>query len=191
MSEKVQQMKRRRQSLIIDQSPASFDLEYEVLLYDKNDLNDETESLSTLVSSSKMKIRSSLPSYTNLIRNLNVSDAIETPWEREMKRSRMWRKVYEQDYILRYIDISYKQLEDELDELEEYRLDVIYQSSYMNLNMLTFYEEFIILRECEATEYALEEKVNKKLNERTAIMLKVAITSNLNACNNLLISAFT
>ncbi|XP_076234530.1 cilia- and flagella-associated protein 44 isoform X2 [Calliopsis andreniformis] len=178
MSEKVQQMKRRRQSLIIDQPLASVDLEYEVLLFDdKNNFDEEVASLSTLVSTSKMKIRGSLPTYSELLRTLNVSDSVETSWEREMKRSRMWRKIYEQDCILRYIEASYKQLEDELNELEEYRLDVIYQSTYMNLHMLTFYEEFIVLRKSEAAEYALEQKVNQKSNECSAVKLKIQTSS--------------
>lgn len=175
MSEKVQEVRRRRQSVIIDKPLDSFDLEYEVLLCDdKTDLGEEMGSLSTLVSSSKMKI-DILPMQSELIRTLNTSDSVQTAWEREMKSSRMWRKTYEQDCILRYIDSSYKNLEKELDDLEEYRLDVVYQSAYMNLYMLTLYEEFIILRKCEAAERTLEEKVNQKSNESATMTLKVII----------------
>ncbi|XP_076666446.1 cilia- and flagella-associated protein 44 isoform X2 [Andrena cerasifolii] len=178
MSQKVQEVKRRRQSVIIDKPLDSFDLEYEVLLCDdKTDLGEEMGSLSTLVSSSKMKIRDLLPVQSDLIRALNTSDSVQTAWEREMKSSRIWRKIYEQDCILRYIDSSYKNLEKELDELEEYRIDVVYQSAYMNLNMLTLYEEFIILRKCEAAERALEEKVNQKSNESATMTLKIQATN--------------
>ncbi|XP_015431042.1 PREDICTED: uncharacterized protein LOC107187452 [Dufourea novaeangliae] len=174
MTEKVQQVKRQRLSLITDLPVDQFDLEYEVLLCDdKTTVGEDIESLSTLVSSSKMKIKDNLSTQIDLIRNLNTSDATQTSWEREMKRNRMWRKIYEQDCILRYINDSYKELEHELDELEEDRLDVIYQSTYINLHLLTLYEEFIILRECEASEHALEEKVNQKSNERATLMLKM------------------
>ncbi|XP_076177015.1 cilia- and flagella-associated protein 44 isoform X2 [Ptiloglossa arizonensis] len=174
MSEKMQQVRRQRQSISTDQSIGLFDLEHEVLFCDDTtDFREDIASLSTLVSFSKIKIKDHLYIPTNLIRNLNTSDSVQTSWEREMKRSRMWRKIYEQDCILRYINDSYKHLERELNELEECRLDVVYQSTYMNLNLLTLYEEFIVLRECEAVEYGLEEKVNQTSNKRVAVMLKI------------------
>ncbi|XP_076749592.1 cilia- and flagella-associated protein 44 [Xylocopa sonorina] len=174
MSEQMEQVKRQRQSLAVDRLTDHFDVEYEVLYCDdKTYFQEERESLYSLVSSSKMKMKDHSTTVNDLIRNLNMSDSTQTTWEREMKRSRMWRKIYEQDCILRYIDTSYKQLENELDELEEYRLDVVYQSTYMNLNLLTLYKEFIILKESEAMEHSLEEKVNQKANERTIMMMKV------------------
>lgn len=180
MSEKMQQVRRQRQSISTDQSIGLFDLEHEVLFCDDTtDFREDIASLSTLVSFSKIKIKDHLYIPTNLIRNLNTSDSVQTSWEREMKRSRMWRKIYEQDCILRYINDSYKHLERELNELEECRLDVVYQSTYMNLNLLTLYEEFIVLRECEAVEYGLEEKVNQTSNKRVAVMLKVIITMRI------------
>ncbi|XP_076637400.1 cilia- and flagella-associated protein 44 isoform X1 [Colletes latitarsis] len=178
MSEQVQQVKQQRQSINMDLPIDLFDLEYEVLFCDdKTDFGDEIGNLSTLLSSSKMKLKDHSPMQINLIQNLNTSDSVQTSWERDMKRSRMWRKIYEQDCILRYINNSYKHLEHELNELEEYRLDVIYQSSYVNLNLLTLYEEFIVLKECETVEYALEEKVNKTISKRVAMMLKIQNTN--------------
>nr|XP_033337675.1 cilia- and flagella-associated protein 44 [Megalopta genalis] len=178
MTEQVQQMKRQRQSQSIDVPVDKYDLEYEVLLCDeKTTTTDEIESFSTILSSSKMKMKGQVSTHIDLIRNLNISDAVQTLWEKEMKRTRMWRKLYEQDCILRHIEESYKQIEHELDELEEYRLDVIYQSTYMNLHLLTLYEEFIILRECEATEFVLEDKVNLKSNERATLMSKMQNTN--------------
>ena len=174
ISEKMQQVKRQRQSLVVDQFIDHSDLEYEVLYCDDKTIHREQESLYTLVSTSKIKIKGHL-SVSDVIRNLNVSDSVQTTWEREMKRSRMWRKIYEQDCILRYIDTEYKKLENELDELEEHRLDVIYQSTYINLNLLTLYEEFIILRESETMEHALEEKVTDKSNECISLKSKVII----------------
>ncbi|CAL7949001.1 unnamed protein product [Xylocopa violacea] len=180
MSEQMEQVKRERQSLTVDRLTDHFDIEYEVLFCDdKTNFQQERESLYSLVSFSKMKIKDHSTTVNDLIRNLNMSDSIQTTWEREMKRSRMWRKIYEQDCILRYIDTSYKQLENELDELEEYRLDVVYQSTYMNLNLLTLYKEFIILKESEAMEHSLEEKVNQRANERTIMMMKIQ-TTNIN-----------
>lgn len=170
MSEKMEQVKQRKQSTV-NQLGDPFDLEYEALYGgNKRVFGDEAESLATLVSSSKMKM-----THSDLLQSLTTSDAFQTTWEREMKRTRMWRKLYEQDCILRSIDVSYKKLESELDELEEYRLYVTYRSIYMNLYLLTLYEEFIILRECEATERTLEKKVDEKSNERSTVMLKVII----------------
>ncbi|CAK9822070.1 Cilia- and flagella-associated protein 44 [Anthophora retusa] len=177
ISEKMQQVKRQRQSLIVDPLIDNLDLEYEILYYDdKANFKEERESLYIDASFSKMKIKD-LSTHGDLLRNLNTIDSIQTTWEREMKRSRIWRKIYEQDCILQYVNDSYKQLENELDELERYRLDVVYQNTYMNLNLLTLYEEFIILKEYEMTEHILEEKVNQKSNERTAVILQVQATN--------------
>lgn len=175
MSEMMQQVKREKQSLIVNQLIDYSDLEYEVLYCDDKNIHEEQDLLHSLISSSTIKIRDQSSIAYDLIKNLNVSDSVQTSWEREMKRSRMWRKIYEQDCILQYINIEYKQLENELDELEKYRLDVIYQSIYMNLNLLTLYEEFIILRESETMEHLLEEKVTQKSNEHTTLVLKVII----------------
>ncbi|XP_029043385.1 cilia- and flagella-associated protein 44 isoform X1 [Osmia bicornis bicornis] len=174
MSEKMEQVKQRKQSTV-NQLGDPFDLEYEALYGgNKRVFGDEAESLATLVSSSKMKM-----THSDLLQSLTTNDSFQTTWEREMKRSRMWRKLYEQDCILHSIDVSYKKLENELNELEEYRLYVTYRSIYMNLYLLTLYEEFIILRECEATERTLEKKVDEKLNERSTVMLKIQ-TTNVN-----------
>ncbi|XP_076298900.1 cilia- and flagella-associated protein 44 isoform X2 [Lasioglossum baleicum] len=179
MSEQVQQVKRQRQSVMSVDTPVSkSDLEYEVLLCDEiATVAEEMESFSVL-SVSKLKIKGQISMQGDLIRNLNTSDAVGTSWEKEMKRARLWRKLYEQDCILRHINESYEKLEHELDELEEYRLDVIYQSTYMNLHLLTLYEEFIILRECEAAEFALEEKVTLKSTERTTLISKMQSTNS-------------
>nr|XP_012143309.1 PREDICTED: flagellar attachment zone protein 1 isoform X2 [Megachile rotundata] len=179
MSEKMEQVKQQRQS-IADHSMDPFDLEHEVLYCgSKKMFVEETESLTTLLSSSKLKIKDHSSTHMDLIYHLSTTESTQTTWEREMKRSRMWRKLYEQDCILRSINISYKELEDELAELEEYRLDVIYQSIYMNLHLLTLYEEFIILKECEETEYALEKKVEERSNEFSTIKLQIQ-TTNVN-----------
>ncbi|XP_053983869.1 cilia- and flagella-associated protein 44 [Hylaeus volcanicus] len=172
MSEKVQHVKRQRLSISMVQQIDPFDLEYEVLFCDdRTDLGEDIESVSTIHSAS-MKIKDHSPTQTTLNRTRNSSTA-QTLWEREMKRSRMWRKIYEQDCILRYINDNYEHLERKLDELEEYRLDVIYQSTYMNLNLLTLYEEFIVLKESESMEYKLEEEVNQTTNKRVTVMLKM------------------
>ncbi|XP_031368455.1 cilia- and flagella-associated protein 44 isoform X2 [Apis dorsata] len=177
MSEKMQQVKREKQSLIVDQLIDYSDLEYEVLYCDDKNNHEEQDLLHSLISSSTIKIRDQSSIAYDLIKNLNVNDSVQTSWEREMKRSRMWRKIYQQDCILQHINTEYKQLENELDELEKYRLNVIYQSIYMNLNLLTLYEEFIILRESETMEHLLEEKVTQKSNEHTTLVSKMQGTN--------------
>ncbi|XP_026674087.1 uncharacterized protein LOC108630687 isoform X2 [Ceratina calcarata] len=177
MSEKMEQVKRQRQSLIVDQLIDHSDLEYEALYCDDKGVREEQESVHSIVISSKTKIKDHPSIAADVLRSLNVSDSVQTPWERDAKRSRLWRRTYEQDCVLRYIESSYEKLENELDELEEYRLDVIYQSTYMNLNLLTLYEEFIILRESETTELALEDKVNQRSNERSTMMHKIQATN--------------
>ncbi|KAF7417837.1 hypothetical protein HZH68_000490 [Vespula germanica] len=128
------------------------------------------------ISERRIKTRSIV--HSKLLQGLNSADHGETLWEREMKHSRMLRKIYEQDCILRYIENTYKEFDKQLDELEQERLDIVAESIYMNLHLLTLHQEYIILREYEAKETLLRKNVDEKLEEEAAIIQKIHVTSN-------------
>ncbi|KAL2740588.1 cilia- and flagella-associated protein 44 isoform X4 [Vespula squamosa] len=178
------QAKHYKESISIYEIPDStsdlIEEEYEVLLLERK-ITDVNEELSFLepnipdISEKRVKIKSIVHSKLS---QLDSADQAETAWEREMKHSRMLRKIYEQDCILRYIENTYKEFDEQLDRLEQERLDIVAESIYMNLHLLTLHQEFIILREYEAKETLLRKNVDEKLEEEAAIIQKIHVTSN-------------
>ncbi|XP_046813293.1 cilia- and flagella-associated protein 44 isoform X2 [Vespa crabro] len=181
----TEQAKHYKESISIYEIPDStndlIDEEYEVLLLEKK-ITDASERLSfpepSIPDISEKKIRIKSIVHPKLLQELSFADHTETGWEREMKHSRMLRKIYEQDCILRYIENTYKEFDKQLDELEEERLDIIAESIYMNLHLLTLHQEYIILKEYEEKETLLRKNVDEKLEEEAAIIQKIHATSN-------------
>lgn len=91
-----------------------------------------------------------------------------------MKRVRAARKNHEQDEILRHIRKSYEVFDEELDELEKERLEIVHESVYMDLYLLTMHQELIVLKRFEGMENELSEKVDDKLKTKTAVKSKVS-----------------
>ncbi|KAL2733263.1 cilia- and flagella-associated protein 44 isoform X1 [Vespula maculifrons] len=178
----TEQAKHYKESISIYEIPDSMsDLieeEYEVLLLERKitEINEEFSFLEPDTSERRIKTRSIV--HSKLLQGLNSADHGETLWEREMKHSRMLRKIYEQDCILRYIENTYKEFDKQLDELEQERLDIVAKSIYMNLHLLTLHQEYIILREYEAKETLLRKNVDEKLEEEAAIIQKIHVTNN-------------
>lgn len=113
------------------------------------------------------------PSLQDDASSLYLSDDPESPWEREMKSARVLRRIYEQDCISRYVQTSCENLDKKLDKLERDRLDIVPESVNINLFLLTLRQEYIILREYETVENALQDKVNRKIEEVAVIKQKV------------------
>lgn len=123
------------------------------------------------VAERKIKIQSAIQDNTKL---LHLNNDTESPWEREMKSSRMLRKIYEQDCILRYIQTNCENLDKKLDKLERDRLDIVAENVNLNLFLLTLRQEYIILKEYETMENVLHDQVNCKSEEVAAMRQKVS-----------------
>lgn len=123
------------------------------------------------VSKKKIKIQTDVQDDMTL---LYLSDDIDSPWEREMKSSRILRKVYEQDCILRYVETNCNNLDQKLDTLENDRLNIIAENVSLNLFLLTLRQEYAILKEYETMENALSDQVDCNLKEVAAVRQKVS-----------------
>ncbi|KAK2582044.1 hypothetical protein KPH14_002749 [Odynerus spinipes] len=179
ISEQAKEAKYQRESIFIDEVSDPIDEEYEVLLLEsKIRRTDEESSLLSIlnIAEKKMQTNSLIPS--KLSRELYSYDHTETTWEHEMKYSRMLHKLYDQDCILRYIDNSYKEFDKQMDKLEQERLDIVAESVYMELYLLTLHQEFIILKDYEAKETLLRKNVDEKLVEQSIVKQKIQVTSN-------------
>lgn len=171
---KVDRAQRRLSSVLPEQIPVCLDEEYEVLLLDEKfpeHAKISSESLALFsVFERKLKIQST--AQDNMM-SLNLNDDIDSPWEREMKTSRIVCKIYKQDCILRYIKTSCENLDKKLNKLECDRLDIVAENVNINLFLLTLRQEYIILREYEIRESILRDQVNCKLEEVATIRQKV------------------
>lgn len=158
-----------------EQTPECPDEEYEVLLLDeKFSKNAKTSSgppaLFSVVER-KIKVQSAVQDNMKL---LHLNDDTESPWEREMKSSRMLRKIYEQDCILRYVQTNCENLDKKLDKLERDRLDIVAENVNLNLFLLTLRQEYIILKEYGTMETVMHDEVNRKSEEVAAMRQKVS-----------------
>lgn len=165
----------RRLSVLPEQMlPVCSDEEFEVLLLDEKFIeqtNISSEPLALFsVSERKLKIQS--VAQDNMM-SLYLSDDIDSPWEREMKTSRILYKIYKQDCILRYAITNCENLDKKLNKLEYDRLDIVAETVNINLFLLTLRQEYIILREYETRETILRDQVNSKLEEVAMIRQKV------------------
>ncbi|XP_025994269.1 cilia- and flagella-associated protein 44 isoform X2 [Solenopsis invicta] len=167
--------KQRRTTIILsEQTPVCPDEEYEVLLLDEKFLENVKTSNGLFalfsIAEKKMKIQ---PIVQDNMKLLHLRDDVESPWERQMKSSRMLRKIYEQDCILRHIQISCENLDIKLDKLERDRLDIVAENVNLNLFLLTLRQEYIILKEFETMENVLHDQVNRRSEEVAAVMQKI------------------
>ncbi|XP_066592907.1 cilia- and flagella-associated protein 44 [Prorops nasuta] len=139
--------------------PDPFDEEYEVLLLDEKEIQVDRSDLLSLNEQS----RGSRGDKTET----------ESIWEREMRVSRMQKKIYEQDCILKYVQSNYESLDEELDEMQRERLDIVTESTYMELFLLTLQQELFILRDYEDVENELRDRVNEKAAELAAVKMEM------------------
>lgn len=167
--------RQRRTTVLPEQIPDCPDEEYEVLLLDEKFLENVRTSSGPFalfsVAEKKIKVQ---PAIQDNMKLLHLSDDVESPWEREMKSSRMLRKIYEQDCILKYVQTNCENLDKKLDKLEHDRLDIIAENINLNLFLLTLRQEYIILKEYEAMENVLHDQVNRRSEEVAAVRQKVS-----------------
>ncbi|XP_067210276.1 cilia- and flagella-associated protein 44 isoform X2 [Linepithema humile] len=169
-AERVEDAERQRSPSLLEQISIYSDEEYEVLLLDEKILEHVKIPNKPAVSQRKIKIKTAVQDDITL---LHLNDDIDSPWEREMKYSRMLRKEYEQDCILRYIKTNCNNLDQKLDALEHDRLNIVGENVNINLFLLTLRQEYAILKEYETMENALNDQVNCNLEEIAAVRQKI------------------
>ncbi|XP_008204820.1 cilia- and flagella-associated protein 44 isoform X2 [Nasonia vitripennis] len=178
MAERVKEMKKKRQSVMLDLPVEDFDEEYEILLMDEtrfqpgkslNVIGDEMRKNKFPEEMRAIRVTVS----PDVLAALERAEKVDSKLEREMKRVRAARKTHEQEEILRHIRKSYEAFDEELDELEKERLEIVYESVYMDLYLLTMHQELIVLKRFEGMENELSQKVEDKSKTKAAAKSKV------------------
>ncbi|XP_011636228.1 uncharacterized protein LOC105426623 [Pogonomyrmex barbatus] len=171
--------RQKETTVLSEQTHICSDEEYEVLLLDEKFLENTITSNGPLVSfltvEKEIKIQSAVQNNMKL---LHLSDDTDSPWEREMKTSRMLRKIYEQDCVLRRIQTNYENLDKKLEKLERDRLDVVAENINLNLFLLTLRQEYIILKEYETMENVLQDQVGQRSEEIAVVKHKISMATD-------------
>ncbi|XP_014209825.1 uveal autoantigen with coiled-coil domains and ankyrin repeats [Copidosoma floridanum] len=182
-SERIKKSKKRRLSSITTQMTVDdSDEEYEILLMDEARFRPNEccggpgdgggNSVFALDEKQQVQV---IPCVVplELIAALQLPDKSDSKLEREMKRARMARKIHEQDEILSHISRSYEAFDEELGRLEGERLDIVYESVYMDLHLLTMHQELIVLKKFEGMEKEFSRKVDDQVKTRTLVAKKI------------------
>lgn len=173
----VKDIQRERKSIASEKDFLCLDEEYEVLLLKKkfseySNYNNNKLAFFT-VPQRKIKVQCAACDVDDA-QTLYLKDDVDSPWEREMRSSRVLRKIYEQDCILRHIQSNCENLDKKLDKLEHDRLDIVAENVHINLFLLTLRQEYIILKEYETMETILHDKVKSNSEEVAMLRQKVS-----------------
>ncbi|XP_057334477.1 cilia- and flagella-associated protein 44 isoform X2 [Microplitis mediator] len=157
-----------------------YDDEYEILLLNEKIVNNQLnmfdpELENNVIKKSKLEIKIPMEKMEEM---KNFEDRELTAWEQEMKLARVAKKIYEQDCIINYINNSYRNIDLDLDKLEQERLEIKADSIYSELYQLTLHQELIILKDFEEKENLLISKVDDHTYQRDAIKQKIQKLSN-------------
>ncbi|XP_058801430.1 cilia- and flagella-associated protein 44 [Phymastichus coffea] len=170
MAERVKQTKRRKQSVLLELQVDEFDEEYEALLLDETRFKRAPHRHVSAYEEAR-QIRITVP--PDALAAAEQADNGDSKIEREMKRMRAARKSHEQDRILEHIERSYASFDEELDEMEKRRLDIVHESVYTDLFLLTMHQELMVLKRFEGAENQLSSKVNDRANAKNVVRNKM------------------
>ena len=180
MRKKVEEVKKKRQSIYTDTFMINSDEESDILamlLKDNRTIQLERDTSLSLdpstLSAKYYIVQTTVPS--DVLQTLSANEDNESSCEREMKRIRIFRKIFEQDFISNQMEKNYQDLDNELDVLEKDRLEIVTETVYLDLLLLTLHQELIILRNFEVVEDSLTAKVNDKLKDLMDVKKKVTL----------------
>ncbi|XP_069678702.1 cilia- and flagella-associated protein 44 [Periplaneta americana] len=150
------------------------DEEYEPLLgsYYQEKEDDELQQIfaNPFFSEGQNVSREQLEALTN-------ADNSDTSWEREMKKLRMNRKMYEQEQIIREILTTTSEFDKEVKKLSDLKNKINVDAKFLELHLLTLHQEMIILEAFENVEEEVSDKVLNSIKEKHEMEVKI------NECN--------
>ncbi|XP_011500262.1 PREDICTED: uncharacterized protein LOC105364098 [Ceratosolen solmsi marchali] len=158
MEDRVKETKMKKQTNISALPVHDMDEEYEVLLLDPLQSESTQNGINYNTNAKIRAVRNTVPA--NVLAAIEEAEKVDSKLEREMKRARVVKKIYEQDQILNHVYKSYKSFDKELDKLEKERFEIVYETIYVNLFILTIHQELIVLRKFEKMEMELNEIIN-------------------------------
>lgn len=179
-SESSEEIKKKRQSNLEAKLsiPDDYDEEYLVLLMDERYFRVghplfqlHAEDKANQLSVRRQSIKFAVP--PEVLKALEDEEKVDSKVEQEMKQVRAIRKAHEMEVIMTRIHKIYEEFDEDLDELNQERLTIVYETTYANMSMLTMYQELLILRKFEDKENELSLKLAEKIQEKEALQEQV------------------
>lgn len=81
--------------------------------------------------------------------------------------------IVEQNEILTDIDIRIGAFDEELQELADSRLEIERNAKYLELYIITRYQELLILKDCEMLEKDIVDKTNKAMSDKNTLQTQI------------------
>ncbi|KAK9870280.1 hypothetical protein WA026_006367 [Henosepilachna vigintioctopunctata] len=94
---------------------------------------------------------------------LELSREEFTPWEMEIRAFRLNRMIFEQEELIQKMVDSLEDFDDRLENLNNERAEALVDGFFCDLLIHKLHQELIILRDFEAHEEVLQEKVNSRM----------------------------
>ncbi|KAL0267585.1 UNVERIFIED_CONTAM: hypothetical protein PYX00_009818 [Menopon gallinae] len=111
-------------------------------------------------------------------------DRTPTPWEKEYRKLRVIRRLFEQDGIIEQMEKDIKKYDNDIYELKEEKCRVEVDVKFLQLYLLTVHQEVLILKKFEAQEEVKENRLFEKLMEKNEIQKRLnEINSRIEARN--------
>ncbi|KAL3267246.1 hypothetical protein HHI36_011379 [Cryptolaemus montrouzieri] len=86
-----------------------------------------------------------------------------TPWEMEIRAFRLNRMLFEQEELIQKMNDALEDFDDRLENLNNERAESLVDGFFCDLFLHKLHQELVILRDFEAHEEVLQEKVNSRM----------------------------
>ncbi|KAK6640272.1 hypothetical protein RUM44_011958 [Polyplax serrata] len=93
-------------------------------------------------------------------------DQVMTYWEKETKKLRVIKRLYEQDGIIDEMDTDIRDFDESIVQLNEKKYQILVDLEFLELYLLTLHQEVLILKKFEAAEEEKENRLFDKLREK-------------------------
>lgn len=152
-----------------------FDREYEMLLLEKRN-----QKLGEVGSRLGLMKYAGITGSRDIVELLESGkdDQIMTSWEKECKKLRVVRRLFEQDEIIDQMDSDIKEFDEAIVELNKKKYQIQVDVEFLELYVLTLHQEVLILKKFEAAEQQKESKLFEKLREKHETQKKMNEINN-------------
>lgn len=108
----------------------------------------------------------------------NLKQPPPTEWEREMKGTRMKRKLFEQNQIILKINERILRFDKQVEQLSQDRFQVEVDAKFLDLYILTINQELFVLKDFEQIENNMIKLVEKTMLEKNDMFQRIVKKKN-------------
>lgn len=151
------------------------DKEYEMLILEKRG-----QKLGKIYSKLNLMKYSGIATSGDIkeLEETGKDDQVSTPWEKECRKLRLIKRLYQQDGIIDEMETAIREFDEDIFRLHESKLRIEVDIKFLELYLLTVHQEVLILKKFEAAEEEKENNLFEKLTEKHEIQKKMNEINN-------------